>query len=85
MTRPLPDWSAAVGAMMRAVTGADPLLAIFAEQEFGTVILGLAQSPVHPDRLVLAATDVDDDSVSISLDRETVRQIRDALTAWLAQ
>jgi hypothetical protein len=85
VTRPLPDWSEAVGAMIRAVAGTDPLLAIFGEQEFGTIILGLAQSPVHPDRLIFVATDVDDDNVSITLDRETVRQISDALTAWLAR
>lgn len=85
MTRPLPEWSDAVAAMVRAKTGAEPVLALFAEQRFGTIILALAPSPVYPDRLILTVVDTDDDTASVTLDRATVQVLADALAEWLAR
>lgn len=75
------DWSEVVAAMLRAVSGQEPVLALFLEQKFGTIILGLAHSPTG--RLVLLASDTDDETVTITLDRDTAQKMADALNAWL--
>jgi hypothetical protein len=83
VTRPLPRWSAAVAAMIREASGSEPLLALFAEQPRGVIVLGLARA-ASPDGLVLIASDTDDETVAITLDRATVQALRDGLDEWLS-